>query len=49
MYSPDGHMNHEAASSVHRVLAASVETVRTAKFDLSDTYTNKFVAAGPAK
>lgn len=49
MYSRDGRMTHEAASSVHRMLAASVETVRTAKYDLSDTYTNKFVAAGPAK
>ena len=49
MYSPDGRMTHEAASSVYRGLAASVATVRTAQFDLSATYTNKFVAAGPAK
>src|SRR5215469_8078128 len=45
MYSPDGRMTHEAASSVYRGLAASVATVRTAQFDLSATYTNKFVAA----
>jgi NitT/TauT family transport system substrate-binding protein len=47
MYSRDGRMTHEAASSVYRVLAASVETVRDAQFDLSETYTNMFVAAGP--
>jgi NitT/TauT family transport system substrate-binding protein len=46
MYSRDGRMTHEAASSVHRVLAASVESVRTAQFDLSTTYTNVFAAAG---
>jgi NitT/TauT family transport system substrate-binding protein len=47
MFSLDGRMTHEAASSVHRVLAASVETVRTAQLDLSKTYTNMFVAEGP--
>jgi NitT/TauT family transport system substrate-binding protein len=49
MYSLDGRMNHEAASSVYRVLAASIESVRVAQFDLSKTYTNMFVAAGPVK
>ena len=44
MYSRDGRMTHEAASSVHRALAASVETVRAAQFDLSQTYTNMLVA-----
>ena len=49
MYSLDGRMNHEAASSVYRVLAASIESVRVAQFDLAKTYTNIFVAAGPVK
>jgi NitT/TauT family transport system substrate-binding protein len=44
MYSLDGRMKHEAASSVYRVLAASIESVRVAQFDLSQTYTNMFVA-----
>jgi NitT/TauT family transport system substrate-binding protein len=46
MYSRDGHMTHEAASSVYRMLAAGVESVRVAQFDLSKTYTNMFVAEG---
>ena len=46
MYSSDGHMNREAASSVHRVLSSCVESVRVAQFDLSKTYTNRFVAEG---
>jgi NitT/TauT family transport system substrate-binding protein len=49
MYSPDGRMNDEAAASVYRVLAATIESVRVAQFDLSKTYTNTFVAGGPAK
>jgi NitT/TauT family transport system substrate-binding protein len=46
MYSLDGRMSHEAAASVDRVLAASIDSVRVAHFDLSKTYTNMFVAAG---
>jgi NitT/TauT family transport system substrate-binding protein len=49
MYSPDGRMTHEAASSVYRALAASVGTVRTAQFDMSETYTNMFVAESAGK
>jgi NitT/TauT family transport system substrate-binding protein len=49
MYSRDGRMTDEAASSVHRMLAASVETVRTAQFDLSEAYTNILVAEGAGK
>jgi NitT/TauT family transport system substrate-binding protein len=46
MYSLDGRMKHEAASSVYRMLAASVESVRVAQFNLSKTYTNMFAAEG---
>ncbi len=49
MYSLDGRMTLEAASSVYRALAVSVESVRTAQFDLSRTYTNLFIAADPVK
>jgi len=49
MYSRDGHMSQEAASSVHRMLAASVESVRISQLDLSKAYTNMFVAAEPVK
>jgi NitT/TauT family transport system substrate-binding protein len=49
MYSRDGRMTHEASSSVHRVLAASVVTVRTAQFDLSESYTNMLVAESARK
>jgi NitT/TauT family transport system substrate-binding protein len=43
MYSPDGRMTHDSASTVYRVLAASMDAVRTARFDISDTYTNRLV------
>ena len=49
MYSSDGRMNHEAASSVHRALTATVESVRVAQFDLSKTYTNMFIAESAGK
>jgi NitT/TauT family transport system substrate-binding protein len=43
MLSPDGRMQPEAAQAVRRVLAASLESVRSADIDLSKTYTNRFV------
>lgn len=45
MYSPDGRMRPEAAETVHRVLAASLEVVRRTHINLAESYTNEFVAA----
>ena len=43
MFSPDGIMAADGAEAVRKLLAESVEKVRTAKIDLSATYTNEFV------
>lgn len=43
MLSPDGAMAEEGAQAVLRVLATSLDTVRSASIDLSQTYTNEFV------
>ncbi|HMD34326.1 MAG TPA: ABC transporter substrate-binding protein [Vicinamibacterales bacterium] len=43
MFSPDGVMSADGAEAVHRLLAESVEKVRTATIDLSRTYTNDFI------
>ena len=43
MYSTDGRINPESAKAVERVLAESVGGVRSARIDLSRTYTNAFV------
>lgn len=43
MYSADGVMTREGADAVHRVMAQSMEKVRTAGVDVSKTYTNEFV------
>ena len=43
MYSPDGVMRPEGAEAVRKVLAVSIDKVRTAKFDLAETYTNEFI------
>ena len=45
MYSPDGLMRHDAAEALKRVLALSLEKVRSAHIDLSKTYTNEFLDA----
>ncbi len=46
MFSPDGAMNPAGAEAVHTLLAASMDKVRTASIDLSQTYTNEFVSHG---
>jgi NitT/TauT family transport system substrate-binding protein len=43
MFSKTGAMSAEGAEAVRRMLAVSVERVRTGNFDLSKTYTNEFV------
>ena len=43
MFSPDGVMAADGAEAVQKLLAESVEKVRTAKIDLTRTYTNAFV------
>jgi NitT/TauT family transport system substrate-binding protein len=43
MFSPDGVMEAEGAEAVHKLLARSMDKVRTATIDLSKTYTNEFV------
>lgn len=43
MYSPDGLMAADGAESVHKVLVQSLDKVRSAKIDLSKTYTNEFI------
>jgi NitT/TauT family transport system substrate-binding protein len=42
--SPDGRMPVGGAEAVYKVVSASYEQLRTAKIDLSQTYTNEFVA-----
>ena len=44
MLSPDGKLTPESAAAVHKVLAISLDEVRTAQIDLSKTYTNEFVS-----
>ena len=43
MFSPDGVMDPAGANAVHTLLAQSMEKVRNARIDLSQTYTNEFV------
>jgi len=43
MFSPDGVMDAGGAEAVHRLLAQSMDKVRNARIDLSQTYTNDFV------
>jgi NitT/TauT family transport system substrate-binding protein len=43
MYSADGRFSREAVEAVHKVLGASMESVRGAKIDLAKTYTNEFI------
>jgi NitT/TauT family transport system substrate-binding protein len=43
MLSVDGRFTPEAVEAVHKVLSASLESVRKAKIDLSKTYTNEMV------
>ena len=42
-FSPDGFMSAEGAEVVRKALAFTLESVRKANFDLSQTYTNQFV------
>jgi NitT/TauT family transport system substrate-binding protein len=43
MYSVDGRIRPESAEAVRRVLAGSLEPVRKAQLNLSETYTNEFL------
>jgi NitT/TauT family transport system substrate-binding protein len=43
MFSPDGVMDRAGAEAVHKLLAQSIDKVRTASIDLSQTYTNDLV------
>jgi NitT/TauT family transport system substrate-binding protein len=43
MFSPDGRMSADGALAVRKLLAASIDKVRSATIDLSKTYTNEFV------
>lgn len=43
MFSPDGLMAGEGAEVVRTLLASSMEKVRTATIDVSQTYTNEFI------
>lgn len=43
MYSPDGILEEEAAQAVVRVLSESLETVRKARPDVKQCFTNQFV------
>src|SRR4051794_1901615 len=42
-YSGDGIMSREGAETVRTALAFALESVRSAKFDVSQTYRNDFV------
>jgi NitT/TauT family transport system substrate-binding protein len=42
-FSADGIMPREGAEVVRRALAFTLENVRNARFDLTETYTNQFV------
>jgi NitT/TauT family transport system substrate-binding protein len=43
MFSPDGALSPAGAEVVHRLLADSLDKVRTASIDLSKTFTNEFI------
>jgi len=43
MFSPDGVMDAEGPQAVRTLLAGSMEKVRSARIDLSQTYTNEFI------
>jgi sulfonate transport system substrate-binding protein len=43
MFSPDGVMTAEGPQAVRTLLEGSMEKVRTARIDLSKTYTNEFI------
>jgi NitT/TauT family transport system substrate-binding protein len=43
MFSPDGTMDAAGAEAVHKLLAQSMDKVRSARIDLSKTYTNEWV------
>jgi len=43
MFSPDGVMTPDGAEAVHTLLAGSMEKVRGATINLSNTYTNEFI------
>ena len=43
MFSPDGRMSPDGAEAVRKLLAGSMDKVRSATIDLSNTYTNEFV------
>ena len=43
MFSPDGVMPADGAEAVRTLLAGSMEKVKEATIDLSQTYTNEFV------
>jgi NitT/TauT family transport system substrate-binding protein len=43
MFSPDGIMSAEGAEAVKKVLSLSLEKVRTANVDTSQTFTNELV------
>ena len=45
MFSPDGVMPAGGPEIVQKLLAGAIEKVRSAKIDLSKTYTNEFVSA----
>jgi NitT/TauT family transport system substrate-binding protein len=43
MLSPDGRLTIESAEAVRKVLAVTLESVRTARIDLATTFTDEFV------
>jgi NitT/TauT family transport system substrate-binding protein len=43
MFSPDGRMPSDGPEAVRKVLSGSLETVRNARIDLAQTYTNAYV------
>jgi hypothetical protein len=43
LFSADGRMAADTADSVKRVLSVSLENVRAANLDLTQTYTNSFL------
>jgi NitT/TauT family transport system substrate-binding protein len=46
MYSSDGRVRPDAAEEVRRVMDVSLDKVRTATIDLSQTYTSEYLQAG---
>jgi NitT/TauT family transport system substrate-binding protein len=49
MLSEDGAFTANGAATVQRVLATSMESVRNAKVDLSNTYTNEYLSPAPVR